>query len=80
MSNVKIFPNSPEKTNIDPPKMILRPCDFGLMAAINNLEMQLGTIEAYNRLCLAANDLKEQIDAGKVKRQNPIYAVNIFGE
>ncbi len=80
MSNIKIFPNSPEKTNVEPPKMILRPCDFGLMLAINNLELQPGTIEAYNRLVLAANDLKEQIDAGKVKRQNPIYAVSILGE
>jgi len=58
------------------PKPIVRPCDWGLMSAINNLETQLGTIEAYNRLVVAAAKLKGKIDAGQAQAQNPIYAVS----
>jgi len=62
------------------PKRIVRPCDYGLLAAVNSLETQLGTIEAYNRLVEAAASMKARIDAGKTKAQNPIYAVSVRGE
>lgn len=55
------------------PKSIKRPCDYGLDGAIGNLVIQLGTIEAYNRLAAAAQRMRADIDAGKVKEQNPIY-------
>lgn len=62
-----------------PPKRQKRPCDYGLEIAVLNLETQLGTIEAYNRLVDAANSLKSRIDSGDVKSQNPLYAVSIKG-
>lgn len=78
MSNVTAWPN-PTGRPVEPPKPIVRPCDYGLLTAIHGLETQLGTIEAYNRLVTAAATLKAQIDAGKAKAQNPIYAVSPRG-
>lgn len=37
------------------------------------MEIQLGTIEAYNRLVAFAQQVRADIDAGKVKEQNPCY-------
>jgi len=48
-----------------PPKRIMRPCDHGLARAVNALETQVGTVEAYNKLCDAATALKVKIDAGQ---------------
>jgi hypothetical protein len=79
MTNVTAWPN-PTGRPADLPKPIVRPCDYGLLTAIHGLETQLGTIEAYNRLVLAAEKLKEQIDAGKAKAQNPLFAVSPRGE
>jgi hypothetical protein len=56
------------------PKPITRPCDWGLLNAVQALETQLGTIEAYNRLVRAAEELRAQIERGEAKAQNPIYA------
>lgn len=47
------------------PAPILRPCDYGLMSAVQNLEIQLGSIEAYNRLVHAATELRGKIEGGK---------------
>lgn len=47
------------------PSRIMRPGEYGLLNAIRNCETQLGTVEVYNRLCDAAAQLKQQIDAGK---------------
>jgi len=58
----------------DPPRPILRPCDYGLRLAVADLETQCGSIEAYVRLCSAAAALKEKIDAGQARPQNPCYA------
>ena len=58
------------------PARMARPCDYGLMGAITALETQLGSIEAYNRLAEAAHALKAQIDAGKAKPQNPMFATS----
>lgn len=58
------------------PKRIMRPCDYGLLAAINDLETQVGSAEAYNRLCDAAHHMKAKIDAGNGKAQNPIFATD----
>ena len=49
------------------PAKINRPCDYGLELAISSMETQVGTVEAYNKLCDAAEKLKEKIDGGKSK-------------
>lgn len=79
MSNVKAWPN-PTGKPLPKPKRIVRPCDYGLLTAMNGLETQLGTIEAYNRIVEAANAMRARIDAGDVKPQNPIFAKSIRGE
>jgi hypothetical protein len=61
------------------PKRIKRPCDWGLDCAVHDLEVQLGTIEAYNRLVEAAEQMRAEIEAGRVKAQNPLYAVSVKG-
>lgn len=43
------------------------------------MEQQIGTIEAYNRLAIAAAALKAKIDAGQAEAQNPIFAKSITG-
>lgn len=58
------------------PKKIVRPCDYQLQSAVIALETQVGTAEAYNRLCDAAAVLKRQIDDGKAKAQNPLFATD----
>lgn len=58
------------------PKRIMRPCDYGLMLAVVNLETQAGSVEAYNRLCDAAQAMKAKIDAGNAKAQSPLFATD----
>ena len=77
MAEVTKFP-APLTTDRQPPRPIMRPCDAGLSLAIMQLEDQLGTVEAYNRLCNAAQAMREQIDAGNAKAQNPIYALALM--
>lgn len=62
------------------PVPIYRPCDFQLLLAVNSLEVQLGTVEAYNRMVRAAAYLKAAIDAGKAVAQSPCYAVDPSGK
>lgn len=66
MSNVEQLPAKPS-TDRPAPRRIMRPCDFGLISAVQALETQVGTVEAYNRLCDAAAQLKAQIDRGEAK-------------
>ena len=54
-----------ETTHREPPKKIVRPCDYGLYLAITAAETQTGTVEAYNKLCDWAEKLKAKIDAGQ---------------
>lgn len=57
-----------EQTTTRPaPAKIKRPCDYSLELAISSMETQVGTVEAYNRLCDAAAAVKAKIDAGKAK-------------
>lgn len=65
-----------QETTRPAPKRIVRPCEWGLFNAVNALETQLGSVEAYNRLCDAARDLKAKIDAGHGKAQHPMWATN----
>jgi hypothetical protein len=65
---------------VDAPRRLVRPCDYGLLLAVQNLETQLGTIEAYNRLVQAANVLRNKVERGDAKAQNPIYAKSVRGE
>jgi hypothetical protein len=71
----------PKATGVpdDLPRPIKRPCDWALEAATVALETQVGTIEAYNRIVSAAVRLRARIDAGDVKAQNPLYAVDVRG-
>lgn len=75
MSNIHQMPGV-GTSDREPPKRILRPCDYGLKRVINDLETQVGTVEAYNKLCDAAEALKAKIDAGKAQPQNPLFATN----
>jgi len=77
--NVKAWPKATGRP-VEAPRRITRPCDAGLWLAITNAEMQLGTIEAYNRVVEAAALLRAQIDAGGAKPQNPLFAVSIKGD
>ena len=74
--NVKPWPLAAGRPDVPVPKRIARPCDYSLMMAINALETQLGSIEAYNRLATAAHALKSKIDAGHAKPQHPMFAVS----
>jgi hypothetical protein len=70
------WPKVSGRPEVEPPKRLMRPCDWGLRNAINALETQLGTIEAYNRLATAAHELKAQIDAGQAKPQHPMFVTS----
>ena len=65
-----------ETTTRPAPAKILRPCDYGLLGAINGLVTQVGTVEAYNKLCDAAAVLKDQIDAGEGKQALAMFATD----
>lgn len=77
-SDVRPFP-AQMSTERAPPQRLMRPCDAGLINAINGLETQLGSVEAYNRLCDAAHALKAKIDAGQARAQNPMFAIHPRG-
>lgn len=63
MSDVRALPVQAQPT-AEQPKRIMRPCDYGLIGAVRDCETQVGTVEAYNRLCAMAAQLKAKIDAG----------------
>ena len=79
MSKVTPWPN-PTGRPEELPRRIKRPAEHGLWLAARNLEIQLGTIEAYNRLVDTAAELKRKIDAGKAEAQHPLFAKSIRGE
>lgn len=58
------------------PKCIMRPCEWGLIGTVRDLETQMGTVEAYNRLCDAAEALKAKIDRGDAQQQNKMWATD----
>jgi len=60
------------------PNPIRRPCEWGLLGTVNDMENQLGTIEAYNMLVAYANKLKTKIDNGNAKAQLSIFATDIM--
>ena len=62
------------------PKLIVRPCEYGLRSAIIGLETQLGSIEAYNMLVDYSNKLRLKIEKGKGEAQNEMYATNPRGD
>lgn len=75
MSDVRQLPVQ-QATDRPAPKRIVRPCEYGLASAVLALETQLGTVEAYNRLCDAAQQLKAKIDAGEAHQQHPMWATD----
>ncbi|WP_345815335.1 hypothetical protein AAGS40_23450 [Paraburkholderia sp. PREW-6R] len=75
MSNVEQLPVK-GASDRPAPKKIMRPCDWGLIVAIRDMETQVGTVEAYNRLCDAAQQLKAKIDRGDAQIQNRLFATD----
>ena len=75
MSDVRALPVQAQPT-AEAPKRIMRPCDWGLINAVTAMETQVGTVEAYNRLCDAATRLKRQIDDGKAKVPHAMWLTN----
>jgi hypothetical protein len=75
MSNVEQFP-AKCTSNRPTPKRIVRPCEFGLIGVVRDMEIQMGTVEAYNKLCDAAHQLKAKIDRGDAQAQNSFYATD----
>lgn len=75
MTNVLQLPVT-GTTDRPAPTRIVRPCEYGLRNAVAALETQLGTVEAYNRLCDAAARLKAQIDEGGAKLPIPVFATD----
>lgn len=78
MSSIKAWP-LPTGRPADLPHRIKRPCDWEIEAAAYSAEVQVGTIEAYNRLVAQAERLRARIERGDIKAQNPLYAKNIRG-
>lgn len=75
MSNVEQLPV--KGTSDRPaPKRIMRPCEYGMWNAVKDMETQMGTVEAYNRLCDWAQALKEKIDAGDAQAQHKMFATD----
>ena len=65
-----------ETTERPAPVKIFRPCDYGLFGAVRSMETQVGTVEAYNKLCDAAAVLKARIDAGEGKQAAEMFAID----
>jgi hypothetical protein len=65
-----------ESTSRAAPNKIKRPCDYGLDSAVINMESQVGTVEAYNKLCDAAMRLKAKIDLGEARQALEFFATN----
>lgn len=75
MSSVEQLPVK-ASTERPAPKRIMRPCEYGLWGAVKDCETQMGTVEAYNRLCDWAESLKAKIDRGDAKAQHPMWATD----
>jgi hypothetical protein len=75
VSNVEQLPVK-ASSDRPPPKRIMRPCEYGLWNAVKSMETQMGTVEAYNRLCDWAESLKAQIDRGEAKAQHSMWATD----
>lgn len=58
------------------PARIMRPCEYGLLGAVRDMETQMGSVEAYNRLCDAAARLKRKIDSGDAVAQHSMWATD----
>ncbi|WEF34910.1 hypothetical protein [Pseudoduganella chitinolytica] len=72
MSDVRALPVQAQPT-ATLPKRIMRPCDYGMWNAVKAMETQVGTVEAYNRLCEWAASLRQKIDAGEAKAPHPMW-------
>ncbi|SEI41660.1 hypothetical protein [Paraburkholderia diazotrophica] len=75
MADVKQLPVQ-GATSRPAPRRIMRPCEYGLWGTMRDLETQLGTVEAYNRLCDAAAALKAKIDSGNAQAQHKMWATD----
>ncbi len=75
MSDIRQLPVQ-ATSNRPAPKRIVRPCEWQLVSAVHALETQLGSVEAYNRLCDSAQLLKAKIDAGDAVQQHAMWATD----
>lgn len=65
------------KENMRPiPERVIRPCEYGLMGSICDMEAQLGSIEAYNMIVDYASKLKAKIDSGHAQAQSHIFSTD----
>lgn len=72
MSDIRALPVQAQPT-AELPKRIMRPCDYALWNAVKSMETQVGTVEAYNRLCEWAAQLRAQVDAGEAKAPHSMW-------
>lgn len=75
MSNVEQLPVKGKAVR-PAPRRIVRPCEYGLFNTVRDLETQMGSVEAYNRLCDAAASLKAKIDRGDAVQQHAMWATD----
>jgi hypothetical protein len=75
VSNVEQLPVKGTSDRLAP-RRIVRPCEWGLLGVIRDMETQMGTVEAYNRLCDAAQQLKAKIDRGDAQAQHKLFATD----
>jgi hypothetical protein len=75
MSDVRQLPVTPAPSR-PTPRRIVRPCEHGLALAIDAMETQMGSVEAYNLLCDAAASLRRKIDAGEGHAQHAMWAID----
>lgn len=58
------------------PVPIKRPCDYGLQLVVAECEYQVGSVEAYNKLCAASVSLKHKIDRGEGVQALACFAID----
>jgi hypothetical protein len=73
--DIRQFP-SQLTTDRPAPRRIVRPCEHGLALAIDQMEVEMGSVQAYNQLCDIAGRLKRKIDAGDGIAQHAMWATD----
>ena len=71
MGDVKVWPKPSGNVNRRAPRRIDLAADYGLLGAVQSMEGQWGTIEAYNRLVEHCERLRAKIDTGKAEPPKP---------
>lgn len=64
MGDVRTWPKASGNVNRRTPRRIDLAADYGLLLAVQSMEGQWGTIEAYNRIVEHCERLRAKIDGG----------------